>query len=189
MSAGSQQSIEGALAIAARVVRAMVKHPECVKFKVAESRCAVSIEIVAHPNDTRRIVGSQGSNLGALSSLTRLLVHGQGVVVSYGRVTPNGDAEEPRTKFEPDPHWPRQDIINLISDVTEAVFPDKKVIVSAGDYPDSRTVVNVAVLDYDGAAVDRFALAIAKLFKSIGNVKGRTLEVVVNESVPTERVL
>lgn len=184
-----KQYIDGALAIAARVVRAMVKHPDRVRFKVVESSHSVSIEIVAHPSDTRRIVGSQGSNLGALSSLTRLLLRGYGVVVSYGRVKPNGDKEEPRLKFTPDPNWPRQEVIDLISDVAEAVFPDNKVVVSAGDYPDARTVVNVSVIELDGPAVEQFALAAAKLFKSVGNVKGRTLEVVVNEEVPTERIL
>lgn len=181
MSIDAEQVVERGSKMVDEVIRSMTKHPDRVKVNVAESGAGVvTIQITAHPSDTRRIVGVQGSNLGALSNLTRLLFRGSGKMVQYSRVEFYEVPEDIREGFTPDSEWPKDRIVNLVDRLSRAVFDCKEVTVEAIDVPDSVTVINVKV-GVVSDAVRRFGSAMSKVFNVIGNVHGRILMVRVNE--------
>ena len=50
-------TLDDKLKLMAKVARSMARYPDQVQFKVAVTRNRADIDIVAHPNDARRLVG------------------------------------------------------------------------------------------------------------------------------------
>lgn len=173
-------TLDDKLKLMAKVARSMTRYPDQVQFKVAVTRNRADIDIVAHPNDARRLVGANGTVIASMVQLTKMLFRNEEQYVSYGRVESNGSPAESRVPFKPKKFWPRDDIVALADELTKAIFPNHNSTVETLDTSDVRTALNIYVVGIDSYSESQYTKAMARVFSAIGFVHGRILQVNVN---------
>jgi predicted RNA-binding protein YlqC (UPF0109 family) len=184
-----EQVVEDGLSLVKATVQAMCVHPLLCSLSVEKSSVQLSFQIIAHPSDTRRIVGKKASTLRAIDTLTRLLFSGTPYMTKFLQVKFLQRNEDEKTAFVASDNWPHEAIKELASRISETIFGEDrmKVRLTSNDSRSTRIEIRVRG-DFDPYVLQRFESAMLQIFEIIGRVHGRVLYVVVRHAGETANV-
>lgn len=136
-------------------------------------RTTTTFQIVANPQDTRRLIGQKAKFHRALQMLSDQTGDLIGRTISIDRVRENRDAKETAAlpAYQDNPAWPRQPLLGLLSD-TFAILFECEVTFKEGD---GQAVVTVA-FNRGRRNIDEMQLHLmSELVKTLGMANGVTL--------------
>ena len=166
--------IQRSLAVIERLAVALCRHRDKFKMAVDISNSTVSIKFIAHPDDSRRLVGSGGAHISEIATLAKAALKESGKFVVIEDIESTNDAATESKPFVSNEKWPKKEIESLLLDLGKACFPDRRVAIEAVDGERS-TRMNLLV-DTEHSFVDKFGKAVATLFRPLGKVAGRKIQ-------------
>ena len=158
------------------IVESLCQKPDLLTVKFHEEDTTVLIQISAHPNDAKILVGNGASHLSALASLARLLYFGSHKLVQIMPIESVEAETLPYRKFKSKEKWGKEKLVNLAERITTSVFPNATATVECKDESSwaSRFLITITPQQNE-AAVKRFSSAMAVLFVPIGTNAGRMI--------------
>ena len=172
------------------VLKALVHQPENLEVQFHEHTSTVLVQITAHPNDARIIVGQGRSHLSAVEVLARLLFHYERKLVQFMPVESWEDEPMlPQKKFVADPNWPEEKYRSLLTRLAQTCFKDAKVEVESRQLNE---ITQRFTVKFDGRRPNdkplmMFASAIAILFVPVGSKSGRLIHADVEKQDANSR--
>lgn len=162
-------------------LESLCQRPDLLTVEFHEQDATVLIQISAHPNDAKIIVGGGGSHLSALATLSRLLFFGSHKLVQIMPIESVEAEEMPYRKFKSKPDWNKDGLILLANSLSNAIFPEAIVEIEVRDENSwaSRFLITISPHQNE-AAVKRYSSAMAILFVPIGTNAGRMIYASVN---------
>lgn len=164
----------------------MICYPDDLEMRYFLDGNQILIETRANLSDTGRIIGKQALTYRALSSLSRLLGWQLGLTVSFPKLSEPIKGEMEKLKFESNPQWPKQRIMDLIWRTANDCLTRKDCqMVEVHE----ETETKVTLLLPDGVPhhiAARIADAFPTLFNVIARANGRILKLTVETKQPNE---
>jgi len=157
------------------LVKSLCHMPDNLEIDFHEQESTVLVQITAHPNDARILVGTARCHLTAIETLARLLYFGSHKLVQFMPIESWEDEPMlPQRKFVALDNWPETKFKSLLERLTKSCFHEASVMIESrqlNNFTHKFTVrLNPA---QHPSAVSKFAAAIAILFVPIGAASGR----------------
>jgi len=159
------------------VVVAMCHRPDLVTIGFREYQTNILVQISAHPNDAKILVGKHGAHISALSNVANLLCRGSHKLVQIMPIESiEGETELPYKPFTARADWPQAKLVELIEGLAKAVFQESEINVRVFEENSSTSIFEVTIQPLTNAsAAKRFGSAVAILFVPIGTNHGRMI--------------
>jgi predicted RNA-binding protein YlqC (UPF0109 family) len=161
-----------------RLVTEIISHPENLIIETKLHTQSIVMTLQAHAADTPRIIGSGAENFKALGIIAAALGARAGLHVSVPPIREPVVGEPDRYKFSPQPDWPKERIVKLLTDLARAAFADSSAVevkLFDDDASVSTTIELWVARNERGALVFGVGAALRTLFDAIGKANGRLI--------------
>jgi len=163
-------------AILIELLQSMCHKPDLLHVEFNEGPETVRVRVIAHPNDSRIIVGGNRSHLNAIERIARLLWFPTRKLIQFMPIESTEHADVPYRSALTNPKWPEKRLVDFMKRLTECVFPRARVTVESVEENSAASRFDVVIEPPQNSLdVKRYSFAVSVLFLPIGSAAGRAI--------------
>jgi predicted RNA-binding protein YlqC (UPF0109 family) len=157
------------------VLSGFIGHPDKLDLEPTRVGTILSIRVSHHPDDYPKIIGKQGANISAVIKLFSEIGRRMGVNIKITVMyRPKPANASPMPAFVNNPDWNRDDFLQTLNDVLEAIC-DNPVRIDE-DIVDNQSLFKITPQVSDLPTFDReIEVSLEVIFRAIGQQQGRRL--------------